>query len=503
MYAAVEDIEAWAAQGDHPRPLILCEYSHAMGNSNGGLADYFAAFERHAALQGGFVWEWIDHGIRRTDARGRPYWAYGGDFGETPHDANFCADGLVWPDRTPHPALHELKFLARPVSVEQLEEGRFRIRSRQDFAGLDRFRGAWELAVDGEVVRTGELPALRGDAFEVEVDVAADLPGERFVTFRFELRDPTEWAPAGHEVAREQLELPARAAREVKGRPATTSEADGSLVLEAGPFRAVVGDGLTELSEEGRNVLLEGPRLQLWRAPTDNDGLRLLPERWSGVLWRWLELGLDRIEHRTDRVRATDGGVEVVRRASGRGNWEDAVHRQLYRLTSAGLLVENELQLGPDLRDLPRVGVVLVLPPAFERLEWFGLGPWESYPDRKASATVGRFESTVSDQYVPYILPQEHGHRSEARRLALTGEDGFGLAVEGRPTIGFSASHFTADDLYAARHTCDLEPRAEVVLSLDHAQRGLGTASCGPDTGLRYRLAESAYRFSYLLRPVG
>jgi len=153
------------------------------------------------------------------------------------------------------------------------------------------------------------------------------------------------------------------------------------------------------------------------------------------------------------------------------------------------------------LRDLPRVGVVLTLEPALEQLEWFGAGPWESYSDRAASAVVGCFRSTVSEQYVPYILPQEHGHRSDVRTLSLTDGEGFGLAVEGRPTLGFTASHFTADDLYTARHTCDLEPRAEVVLSLDHAQRGLGTASCGPDTAPQYRLVERVYRFAYVLSP--
>jgi beta-galactosidase len=503
MYAAVEDIEEWARESDDPRPLILCEFSHAMGNSNGGLADYYAAFERHDALQGGFIWEWIDHGIRRTDERGRAYWAYGGDFGDTPNDANFCADGLVWPDRTPHPALHELKFLAQPVRVEQLGAGMFRIRNRQEFAELDRFRGTWELTADGEVVRKGKLPALRGAEVDVKPNLATDLPGERFVTFRFQLRDATEWAPAGHEVAWQQLPLRSRAARRLRGSRGAVSENGGRFVLEAGSLRAVVEEGLTELSADGRDLLLEGPRLQLWRAPTDNDGLRLLPERRSGVLHRWLELRLDRIEQRLDDVRSNGQGVEVVRRASGRGNWKDALHREVFRLSTSGLLVENEVLVGPELVDLPRVGVVLVLPPAFEQLEWFGLGPLESYSDRKASATVGRFCSTVSAQYVPYILPQEHGHRSDARTLALTTDEGFGIEVQGRPTIGFSASHFTADDLYAARHTCDLEPRPEVVLSLDHAQRGLGTASCGPDTGHRHRLVEPSYRFSYVLRPLG
>jgi beta-galactosidase len=507
MYPEVDALEAHAERDDDPRPIIPCEYSHAMGNSNGGLSDYYAAFERHGALQGGFVWEWMDHGIRQTTADGRAYWAYGGDFGDEPNDANFCADGLVWPDRVPHPAMNELKFLARPVRVERVAGGRFRIENRHLFASLARYRGEWELTADGETVAYGPLPALRVAAGE-SVDVGLDLPrrgrGERFVTFRFFLRDATEWAPKGHEVAWQQLPLPAPP-RPGPDRPRVHGH--GATVFEAEGLRAVVdrrSGFLKELSGgDGRNLLLSGPRLQLWRAPTDNDGLRLLPQRRSGVLHRWLELGLDGVEHRLDSLHATRNGVEVVHRASGRKEWNDAVHRQRYRaLEGGGLLVENEVRVGRELRDLPRVGVVLVLPPGLEQLEWLGRGPWENYPDRLASTLVGRHRSTVSDQYVPYILPQEHGHRGDARRIALTDGNGRGLEVGGRPAIGFTASHFAAADLYAARHTSDLEPRPEVILGLDHAQRGLGTASCGPDTHERYRLNEPVYRFAYVLRPL-
>jgi beta-galactosidase len=509
MYPSVEEIEKWAVTTADFRPLILCEFSHAMGNA-GGLSDYYAAFERHGALQGGFVWEWIDHGIRQIDARGRHYWAYGGDFGDVPNDANFCADGLVWPDRAPHPLLHELTFLARPVSVESKGGGRFRIHNRRDFAGLSDLRGAWELSVDGAVVRRGTLPALNvppQGSLDIRVAAESELPGERFLTFRFFLRRATEWAPAGHEVAWQQLALPARRRRTTerieRGRPPA---AKGKIVLEAGGTHAVINSAtgvLTDLRHTGgRNVLRAGPTLQLWRAATDNDGLRLLPERNLGVLGLWLELGLDRIEHRLESVRVVPGGVDVAETLSGRGKWDDVVHRQRYRmLDSGGLLVEHEVRVGPDLRDLPRVGVVLSVAPRLEQLEWFGRGPWDDYQDRGASTVVGRFTSTVRDQYVPYILPQEHGHHSQARWLTLTDASGFGLDVRGRPMIGFAASHFTAADLYAARHTCDLEPRKEVVLSLDHAQRGLGTAACGPDTAPRYRLTEAAYRFAYVLRP--
>jgi beta-galactosidase len=262
---------------------------------------------------------------------------------------------------------------------------------------------------------------------------------------------------------------------------------------------------LRELSRDGRDALRAGPRLQLWRAATDNDGLRLIPEkRDAGQLTRWLGLGIDRLEQRLEQLRPLADGVEIVHAASGRGSWRDATHRQRYRLNAAGeLVVENEVLLGPELRDLPRIGVVLELPPALEQLAWYGRGPWESYRDRLASTVVGRFRSTVTEQYVPYILPQEHGQRSDVRQLSLTDEAGFGLEVLGRPAIGFSASHFTAADLYAARHTCDLEPRPQVILNLDHGQRGLGTASCGPDTRSRYRLNASSFRFSYVLGITG
>jgi beta-galactosidase len=502
MYPELERVEAWAAaKTDDPRPMILCEYSHAMGNSNGGLSDYFTAFRRHDALQGGFIWEWVDHGILQRDKRGREYWAYGGDFGDTPHDSNFCADGIVWPDRTPHPALHELKFLAQPVHVEARGGGRFRIHNRHHFTGLDGYRGEWEVTVDGERRKGGRLPALRvppGEALDVALTLPHTTGGERFITFRFFLRHAEEWAPAGHEVAWQQLPLPGRASRSARGR-AVKAGSDG--VLEADRVRAVFdlsAGVLRELALDGRNLLVEGPRLQLWRAPTDNDGLPQVPSRQSGVLPRWLELGLDRLQLDAVSARAGGSAVELVHRAG-----RLVTHRQRYRLLDTGELhVENVVELSPKLRDVPRIGAGLALLPGLEHLTWYGRGPLEAYSDRLAATVVGRFESTVAEEYVPYIVPQEHGHHPDARWLTLTDGAGFGLHVRGLPTIGFGASHFSAADLTRARHTNELEPRAEVLLSLDHAQRGLGTASCGPDTAVRYRLMEPRYSFGYALLPI-
>jgi beta-galactosidase len=502
MYPQVEAIVEWAEAGGDTRPMILCEYSHAMGNSNGGLADYFAAFRRYPRLQGGFIWEWADHGLRKVDRSGRAYWAYGGDFGDRPNDANFCADGLLWPDRTPHPAVNELKHLGQPVSIEALSRVRFRVHNRYEVLDLRNLRIEWMLEADCERVAGGVLPVLRtapGDSEDVELQLPASA-GERFVTFRSTLRRATPWAEAGHLVAWDQVPAGGRPRRSSLRPGVRPRRADGAVVLESKGTRAVVDGGLASLTLDGVELLASGPRLQLWRAPTDNDGIRLLAARnyRSGPLDGWLELGLDRLEHRVETVRVKGDAVEVVSSASGRGRFADARHVQRFRLSADGALrIENEVRLAADLRDLPRVGVVLELVEGLDELEWFGPGPWETYSDRRASALVARHRSSVDDELVPYILPQEHGHHPDARWLRLAGRAA--LEVRGLPTIGFSASRFTADDLYAARHTVDLKPRRTTVLSLDAAQRGLGTASCGPDTAVRHRLLEPMYQFGYLL----
>ncbi|MBI5305653.1 MAG: DUF4981 domain-containing protein [Chloroflexi bacterium] len=514
MYPPIQKIVAWSKQSQDWRPMILCEYSHTMGNSNGSLADYWAAFEKYPGLQGGYLWEWIDHGIQQTDANGKTYWAYGGDFGDTPNDANFVVDGIVWPNRTPHPALYEFKHLAQPVRVELLDSrGRIRIVNKRDFTSLDDLVGEWELTLDGTRAQAGKLPRLAiapGESLDVTLALKSSSAGERFLNLRFYQRKDTWWANAGHEVAWQQLALPARAHKLARlGDAKIIAEEDAhAIILRAGNVRAVFDKVPGALVEFGAdtNWIVRGPSLNVWRAATDNDGIKLILGReGSKTLVRWLDLGLDRVEHSLARIRLLRSKgmpvVEIIHRASGRGKWNDFTHTHRYTLDASGeLRVENIVRVGNGIRDIPRAGVSLALASNLEHLEWFGRGPWENYPDRKTSAIVGRYASTVTEQYVPYIMPQEHGHKTDVRWLTLVDSSGHGLRVEGDPTIEFSASHFTAADLFAARHTIDLAPRAEVMLNLDGAHRGLGTASCGPDTLEQYRLLESVYRFGYRLK---
>lgn len=502
MYSPIERIIQWATDKTHPdqtRPLILCEYSHAMGNSNGSLGDYWDAFEKYPGLQGGFIWEWIDHGLKRQAPDGTAYWVYGGDFGDTPNDANFVCDGLVWPDRRPHPGLFEFQYLAQPVRVKQVKDGSFQIFNRQDFRDLAWLRGEWELQVDGQSVARGKLPALRAAARSTQ-KITLPLPRKSFpgrearVLFRFFTAKPQPWAKAGHLVGWEQVSLPKFALRQ----PDPAPEQTGDWRLRIDETR----HGLSQIRWNGHDLLAGPPELSIWRAPTDNDGIKLWSGQANKPLGRWQKLGLDTMQSRLVRVaEKPDGSREFHFQATGRGQWTDlAWSLRIQGTTQGGLGLTADFTLAPDLTDLPRVGLILPLAPGFEDLRWLGLGPWDNYPDRLRSVWQAEHESTVTEQYVPYIMPQEHGLKCHTQWVELGGKRGRPtLRVSGAKPFAFSATHFHPNDLTAAKHTIDLTPRKETLLCLDAAHRGLGTASCGPDTLPQYRLTGRKYRIDLQL----
>lgn len=529
MYPEISKLEEWANNRQSPdqrRPLIMCEYSHAMGNSNGSLGDYFDAFDRCHGLQGGFIWEWVDHGLKKRMADGREIWAYGGDFGDEPNDKNFVCDGLVWPDRKPHPGLFEYKHLAQPVRIRAKDagKGRFVIENRRWFADLRDLRGEWTLTVDGEMVATDSLPVFR-TAPRSHTEFRIDLPkltlprgAEVHVNFRFHTAAATTWCAAGHEVAWQQLDVPARAfgqARNVGKK--TASSARPELAATATGWHVVAGNLTFEVDRDrgelrnvcrnGSPIITRGPQLNLWRAATDNDGLKLFKELGWGVqraLISWTAAGYDRMELTESRVKVAEGraavAIAIAQRWLAPGARLPVRHSQIYRITGDGIMTaEFTFEIHRKLPEMPRVGVSMVLPSALEKLEWFGRGPWENYSDRKRSALLGCWQTTVTDDHVPYIMPQECGNKTDVRWLRLHDGKGTGVRFAGAPTFEASASHFTATDLYAARHAEELKPRPEVYLNIDHAQRGLGTASCGPDTLPQYRLQPGRYTLRFTI----
>lgn len=526
MYPPVEEMIRWAVEVEDPRPYISCEYSHAMGNSNGSLKEYWEAFEAVHGLQGGFIWDWVDQGLVKTDGKGREYWAYGGDFGEKIHDFDFCINGLVWPDRTPHPAMEEFKKLAQPVGVKatNLLDGILEVTNKNWFTDLSRLTCRWELQVDGMREQGGELPLpaiLPQDSAEVRLPLqeVRIRPGQEcFLNITFTAAGDESWCGAGHIVAWEQFAMPfpraagtEEAAGAAPGRERGTEAgsspgaAPGSLTLSQGNMVLTVDADaarISSLTVDGRELLQSAPRLNLWRAATDNDGIR----GWNGQeekpLGLWRAAGFDRLRRKAGRCETLRGGeVRLTEVWIGGDEGLEIVHRTTVELQpSGGILIKNRIEYPEALPTLPRVGVVLALREGFEDLRWFGRGPQENYIDRRAGAPVGLYAGTVSGQYVPYILPQENGNKTDVRWFSLESPEA-GIRFRAEGLFEFSVSHYTAADLFSARHTNELEKRKETIVTIDHRQRGLGTGSCGPQTREEYTLKPGVYEFDYSLEP--
>jgi beta-galactosidase len=588
MYAPVETIVDWSRRkGDLRRPLILCEFSHAMGNSNGGLADYVEAFETHDGLQGGFIWEWKDHGLRQqvglADGTVRERFAYGGQFGDEPNDGNFVADGLVGPDLTPHPGLAEWAWLCRPVTVRAASGGadgrrddlRLVVRNRQWFVDTSWLVATWELAVDGIVAARGPLavPAI-GPRSERTVSLPTDVramvraaqgggrwplatvpPADADVhlTLTWTTRRASAWAPRGHRVGWDQLALGPFRARTTApaGGGSTTSKArpgrsveDGSTSIEhdggAGRTRLLaepsglvveIDDATASVTSVrvGDTVIVErGPRLEVFRAAIDNDGLKLnigSPDPWKmgeqfKPLARWLDAGLHAPERvavavRTSR-RGDDGavGVRLLRELVLTGS-DRIRHAETVVVSADGTVhVDEVVRVPSGLADLPRIGVSLEVPAHLSRMQWYGLGPDENYPDRCSSAVMGRHVLAVDDTWVPYVMPQHHGTRGDLRWLALGpagngGRSGTGLvlapATGETPPLWFTARRLTDAELFAATDWTDLPDldslgERPVTVHLDVALRGLGTASCGPDTSADHLVGPGWHRWQWTLQ---
>ncbi|BCJ35190.1 beta-galactosidase [Actinocatenispora thailandica] len=485
-------------------PFILCEYGHAMGNGPGGLLEYRELFEKYPRCQGGFIWEWLDHGIRSHTADGREYFRYGGDFGEELHDGNFIVDGLVFPDRTPSPGLVEFAKLIEPVRVEFAgpapgsaaapSPGRrtVRLRSTYDHAAIADAMLRWRVAVDGEQLGAGETtvpPIPAGGTVDLDLK---DLPaptgeGECWLTVTVESTVDTAWAAAGHLLGDGQVRLAAACRAAL---PAPLPPRTGELIeLGAGRFDPADGvlRGLGELT-------LTGPRLDVWRAPIDNDK----PYR-AG----WRAAGLHRMHHRTDEVRPTAAGLLVRTRVAAASR--DAGLAVEYRWSAHGDLLRLVVSVVPQgewLVPLPRLGLRLALPAALEHVTWFGGGPGEAYADSRQAARIDRFSATVDELQTPYVFPQENGNRTAVRWATLLDGSGHGLRVEGAPSIELTARRWTSEQLAAARHTTDLVAGDAIQLNLDHAQHGLGSGSCGPAVLPRYELRAEPVTFEVRLRAI-
>ena len=515
MYPTVESVINICEDPQETRPYFMCEYGHAMGNASGNLQEYWDAIRRYPNFLGGCIWEWADHGIHCRNAEGEDFYAYGGDFGDDPHDGSFCIDGLNYPDRRPHTSLIEYKKILEPVHVEAVDalQGVYSIHNRLDHRDLSHLAGHWQLREDHRLLAEGVMPGLTvaaGTSQQVTLPfvLPAAKPGaEYWLNFTFVQKSDTLWATRGFEVATAQSKLPVSSppgplVRRREMPELRVEERTAEIIITGENFSMAFDRNrgtLARWESQGLSLLEEGPVLNLWRAPIDNDS-RIKSEwtRWRAdkLMQRIAGFGLSTVDaHAVQlRVEATLGPSTF-----------DPFCQCLYTYTvygSGDLVLHTYVKLRDDLPALPRIGLKLQLPAGFTQMHWYGRGPHESYVDRKQSALVGLYGGLIDDQFEPYVRPQETGNKHETRWATILDNQGMGLFIAGIPLIDISAHHYTLENLTQATHPYDLDPIAETMLYLDYRQRGIGNASCGPEVLEQYELRPHEAQFNVRLRPI-
>jgi len=555
MYPEIKDIVEWVRNTKDQRPLIMCEYSHSMGNSNGSLSDYWDAILNNHGLQGGFIWDWVDQGL---DLKGKGNWNYGGDFGDDPNDANFCINGLVWPDRSTHPAINEFKKLVQPVHLRaiDLQKGIFELFNRRFFKGLEDISIKWKLEIDGKTVQEGMIETLNTGARQkiiINLNLTNPIAHEEeevFLAISYILKNYCKWAPVGYEIGWDQFRI--REFEKSSNKKVlyfgnknlidiSISKKEVNINSDIGKISFNTDSGILKKIIIGNDeIMASPPKLNVWRAPTDNDGIKA----WSGdeqkavsnlisvnTLNRWLNSGLNNLRLTSQRCKVSKKfsclndlqkngqknlkfcnleenleqsilQIEVEHKYSCGSISEAFVHHVYWHIfPNLTLWMENKVIINQVLYDLPRIGISFELQQGFENLEWFGNGPHESYCDRMKGVRTGRFISNVNDQYVPYIVPQEHGNKTGLRWMMLKNDNFLGLFISSSRFFEGSVSHYPDELLFSTSHAYKLKPLPETFVYLDHKQRGLGTGSCGPDTLDKYIINSGTYGFDYLLRP--
>jgi beta-galactosidase len=508
------------AEGDDERPLIMCEYAHAMGNSVGNFTDYWEIIDKYPKLQGGFIWDWVDQGLLTTNANGDTIFGYGGDFGppDTPSDGNFLLNGVVSPDRRPHPSLWEVKKVYQYIDMEH-----FNIRGRTvtvtndyDFKTLDDVMLIWSITGDGIPLQSGRITDIDlGPKESREIEIPFQLFSPKrgtlyFVKFSFRTKEATELLPLGHEVAWEQFRFPLYLAADVlslKDLPKLNLEESESVATVSGDDFSVSFDKtaglLTSYKYRDVELLLSGPQPNFWRAPTDND----FGGRWQLKLAVWRHAGANRTLRDVVVEKVNDRQVRIVTTSDlETGN---STYTTSYTVLGSGeVVVESRFVPGDTtLPRMPRFGMQMTIPRQFSNVKWFGRGPHESYWDRKAGAPIGRYQGTVAEQWHPYVRPQENGNKTDVRWMALTNREGAGLLIIGMPVLSMSALHFTIDDLdpgesKAQRHAGEMVERDLVNLNVDFKQMGVGGInSWGPTALPKYSLPVDEYTYGFRLRP--
>ncbi len=517
MYPAFSEVTEYL-EHDPDKPLLLVEYCHAMGNSPGDFREYLELTEKYPALCGGFVWEWCDHAVYKGKAEnGKDMYWYGGDHGELQHDANFCLDGLVYPDRKPHTGLLEYKNVHRPLrAVYDMEKQVLVVENHLDFLDpADQISAAWSLTLDGTEIAGGSLPLPSIPPHTMrEIPLSFFVPdqGRCFLKVTYVLKEESASLPAGHDLGFDEIRIPNRKGLARKAAALLEERTgDGAVIIrEEGHFLILEGErftyrldtlsGLFTSLRAGGMELLDRPMdFNLWRAPTDNDAA-------PADLWKW-----ERLDHTATRAygltwRQTEGRAEIkIRQSVGAMSIQPVLRmeNQITVFPDGRIRLDVQAARDPEIETLPRIGLRLFLPGSMKQAAWFGMGPRETYIDKHHAGYHGVFRSSVAELQEDYIRPQENGSHYDCDYVIVKSPELTLTVGTGDPlqTFSFNASVYTQEELETKKHNYELEPCGSTVLCLDHKLAGIGSKSCGPDLSEKYRVCDDIFRFSFLLKP--
>ena len=514
MYKSIEYITKYASQ-DQQRPLILCEYAHAMGNSLGNFQDYWNTIEKYEHLQGGCIWDWVDQGLRRKAQQGRSYWAYGGDYGDIPNDGNFCCNGLVQPDRKANPHLYEMKKVYQNIKVhaEDLKNGKVKIQNKYFFVPTDFVDVLWEVTENGKVIQKGSLgsvvvPPQQTKSVTVPFEKSEIKANREYhLKLKFVLNADHPWVKKGHMLAWDQFELPFVSAPgpavALDSMPALTiTDTSEEVAIEGADFTVTFDKQrgvLSRWSFKGTDLVSSPLVPNFWRVPTDNDRGNKMPKR-CGI---WKNAGLNSTVLDFKVVQTKPQTVEILVRIKVAA--KNTLLETIYTIYGSGDILMSQM-LTPDkgLPEIPRIGMQMEMPGEFSTMNWFGRGPQESYWDRKTGYAVSLYEENIYKPEHVYVRPQENGNKTDVRWASWTNKKGIGLVAIGQRLINASAWPYTMKDLEKAAHIHELPTRKTITLNIDYMQTGVGgDNSWGARTHEKYTLlANKPYIWEVRLSPV-
>ncbi|MFN0047843.1 MAG: glycoside hydrolase family 2 TIM barrel-domain containing protein [Cytophagales bacterium] len=505
MYYSIAELLKINANGDS-RPILLCEYAHSMGNSTGNLNKYWKLFRENPRMMGGFVWDWVDQGLKMKTKNGEIFWGYGGDHGEKIHTGNFCLNGIVFPDRTVKPATYEFKKQMQNIQIQpvDLKNVQFKIFNNYSFTNLNAFNLEWTIEENGLVIQKGKVTNLDAkpfDSTQIAIALKQIKPiagAEYFINFQFKLKSAKTWANAGHIVAWQQFKLPISKPKEnitVKIPSLFFSENENQLTYKTAKAQIVFSKKtgfLVSFTKSGYELMKSSLQPNFWRAQTDNDsltGTAKITKPWqaAGSKMKLISLITNKLSQSIFEIKAfyavdTLGKLSLNYTVNGLGE----------------ISVFYELNKNPKAPFIPRIGMNMHLSDDFDRFSWFGNGPFDSYDDRKTNTTIGLHTASVKKDFVLFENPQESGNKTEVRYAELKSANGNTLNIVGNQLLNLAATPYTQKDLEWARHTYDLKNRGIVNLNIDLKQIGVGGDDSWSANGMphvEYLLSEN--RFSY------